>query len=92
MQRVQTRAVMLDVTQAVELKPDVVLPPGAYTGTETRIGVETISSGVSWTSPRYTIKFTADQLASLGAKVVRKLISAKIDVTKFVRSGEITAT
>ncbi len=92
MQRVQTRAVMLEATQAVELKPGVVWPPGYHIGTEIWTSLETISSGLSWTPPRYTIEFTADQLASMGATDTENLISVEIDVTKFVRSGELTVT
>jgi hypothetical protein len=47
---------------------------------------------VSWTPPRYTIEFTADELVSMGAPDTENLISDEIDVTKFVRSGELTVT
>ena len=91
MLRLQTRAVMLEATQAVELEPGVVLPPGNYTGTETRTGLATASGDVSWTKPEYKIKLTADQLANMGATYTENIIAEEIDVTKFVRSGELTA-
>ena len=51
-----------------------------------------MSGGMSWTPPRYTIEFTADELVSMGAPDTENLISDEIDVTKFVRSGELTVT
>jgi hypothetical protein len=92
MQRIQARAVRLQATQTVELDQGVILPPGFYTGTEWSTGLETVSGGVSWTAPQYKIEFTPDQLAKMGARVALNLISSEIDVTKFVRSGELTAT
>lgn len=89
MQRVRTRAVRLKARQAVELEPSVVLPPGYYSATKVRTGLET-TSGVSWAAPQFTIEFTADQLASMGAKVALNLISMKIDVTTLVRDGKLT--
>ena len=79
MPKVETmRTVMFEAAQAVELRAGLVLPPGFYSGTETRtrfvgIGQECIS--------RYTIRFTAGQLASIGPM--------HFDVTKFVRSGQL---
>jgi hypothetical protein len=92
MLRLQTRAVMLEATQAVELEPGVVLPPGYYTGAETRTGLATVSGDVSWTKPEYKIELTKDQLTSIGARVSPNLTSMKVDVTKFVRSGELAVT
>jgi len=43
----------------------------------------------NWTLSRYEIKFTADQLANMGAEVQPNLISEQIDVTKLVRSGRL---
>jgi hypothetical protein len=81
MPQVPTRTVKLEAAQAVELRAGLVLPPGFYTGTETRTRLEPVGSGQNWTDPRYTIKFTAGQLASIGAM--------NFDVTKFVRSGQL---
>ena len=92
MHRVQARAVMLEATHAVEIEPGVVVPPGHYTGTEWRTGLETMSGDVSWAAPQYKIELTADQLASMGTTDTPNLISSDIDVTKFVRTGELTAT
>jgi hypothetical protein len=93
MQRVQTRNVMLEATHAINLGRGIVLPSGYHLpATETRTGLETVSGGVSWTPPRYTIEFTADELVSMGAPDTENLISDEIDVTKFVRSGELTVT
>ena len=82
MPQVQTmRTVMFEAAQAVELRAGLVLPPGFYSGTETRTRLEPVGIGQEWIS-RYTIKFTAGQLASIGAM--------NFDVTKFVRQGKLT--
>jgi hypothetical protein len=81
MPQLQTKKVTFKVAQAVELRAGLVLPPGFYAGTETRTRLEPVGSGQNWTDPRYTIKFTAGHLASIGAM--------NFDVTKFVRSGQL---
>ena len=89
MQRVRTRNVILETTHAVEIRRGIVLPSGYHLpATETRTALETISGGVSWKPPRYTIELTPDELASIDA--TDDLISDEIDVTRFVRSGELT--
>ncbi len=93
MQRVQTRPIMLEVTHAVEIKRGVVLLRGHHLrAIEVRIGLETVSGWVSWEVPRYTIEFTADELASMGDMDIEGIISDEIDVTEFVHSGELIAT
>jgi len=92
MQRSQTTTVRFAATHALALKRGVILPRGHYTGTETRIGVETISGNVSWTVPRYKIALTKEQLPKMGPRLVKRLLSEEIDVTTFVRSGELTVT
>jgi hypothetical protein len=85
MQQVETEVVMLEATRDVELRPGLVLPPGLYSATETYTHL--VDSGKNRTPSRFEIKFTADQLATMGAKVQLNLISETIDVTKFVRLG-----
>jgi hypothetical protein len=46
-----------------------------------------LPGGVVWTPPRYRIEFTAEQIASMGAKVQPDQSFEEIDVTKFVRRG-----
>jgi hypothetical protein len=93
MQRVEARAVMLEATHPVEIEPGVFLPPDHYKGTEWRTGLETMSGDIRWTALQYKIELTADQFASMGAPdVTKNSISEEIDVTKFVRSGELTVT
>ena len=92
MQRVQTRAVMLEAKQAVELEPGVVVPPGYYPAIEERTGLETIGGDVTWTEPRYKIEFSAKELAKLGVKGAASRIFVRHDVTIRVRSGELTVT
>jgi hypothetical protein len=91
-QRLQTRAVMLEAKQAVELEPSVVLPSGSYPATETRSGLETIGGDVTWAEPQYKIEFSAKELAKIGVKAAASRIFVKYDVTMRVRSGELTVT
>jgi hypothetical protein len=90
-QRLQTKAVMLDAKQAVELEPGVVVPPGYYPATEVRHGLETIGGDVTWAEPHYKIEFSAKELAKIGVKGAASRIFVKYDVTTRVRSGELTA-
>jgi hypothetical protein len=85
----ETTKITLGATQAVELYPGIVLPPGSYSGTKTQTRNESIG-GVSWTPPLYRIELTEEQLASMGATVQHNLSSEQIDVTKFVRQGRLT--
>ena len=89
MQRLQTRAVMLEAKQAVELEPGVVLPPGYYPATEERAGLETIGGDVTWAEPRYKIEFSAKELAKLGVKGAASRIFVRYDVTNFARDGTL---
>jgi hypothetical protein len=88
-QRLQTRAVTLEAKQAVELEPSIVVPPGYYPAIEERSGLETIGGDVTWTEPRYKIEFSAKELAKLGVKGASRIF-VRYDVTKFVRSGELS--
>jgi hypothetical protein len=44
---------------------------------------------VIWTPTRYRIELTAKQIASMGAKVQPNQSFEEIDVTKFVRKGQL---
>jgi hypothetical protein len=92
MQRIQTQTVVIEATQAVQLDQGIVLPPGYYAAIETRSEFEAVSGDVSLKPPQYKIEFTREQLANLGARTALNLISMKVDVTKFVRSGQLTIT
>jgi hypothetical protein len=83
---VESTVVMLEATRDVELRPGLVLPPGLYSGTETYTHL--VGSGKNRTPSRFEIKFTADQLADMGAEIPPNYILT-IDVTKFVRSGKL---
>jgi len=89
MPQVHSRTVMLEATRAVELRAGLILPPGFYIGTETYTRLEPVGTGLDRTPSRFEINLKANQLASIGAKVPPNLISEKIDVTKFVRSGQL---
>ena len=62
-------------------------PPGLYSGTETYTHL--VGSGRDRTASQFKIKLTARQLADMGAEVPTNLISETIDVTKFVRLGQL---
>ena len=73
----ETREVVLTASHAVELEPGVVLPPGRHPATETRASLGTMGQ-VTLAKPEYWVTLRER--------------SAKYDVTKFVRSGELAVT
>ena len=87
MQQVETTVVMLEAARTVELRRGLVLPLGLYSGTETYTHL--VGSGRDRTPSQFKIKLTAHQLADMGAEVPINLISETIDVTKFVRLGQL---
>jgi hypothetical protein len=87
MQIIETRAISLQAPQNVKLRAGLTLPPGLYCGTEERIRADSIG-GPSWTV-KYRITLTEEQLASMGATLHPDLSSAGIDVTGFVRQGQL---
>jgi hypothetical protein len=88
MQIIETRAIGLQAPQDVKLRAGLTLPPGLYRGTEERIRADSIG-GPSWVV-KYKITFTEEQLASIGASLHPDLSSANMDVTAFVRQGQLT--
>jgi hypothetical protein len=90
-QQKRIRPVQLTVVREVEIDKGIVLPPGHYAGTSKQIGMETLQ-GVSWTKPTYHLKLTAEELESMGAPPDDRLISTVFDLTKFVRSGDISVS
>jgi hypothetical protein len=88
MQTIETKVVILEATQDVQLRRRLVLPPGSHQATEIRTRVASLSD-VTLTPSRYEIQFTAGQLANMGAEVQPNLVSETIDVTKFVRLGKL---
>lgn len=90
MQRLKTKAVMLEAKQAVELEPSVVLPAGCYPAIEARNGLETIGGDVTWAAePQYKIEFSGKELAKIGVKGATSRIFVRYDVTTFVRDGKL---
>ena len=83
----ETGKITLEAAQAVELYKGVVLPPGSYPGIKAQARESALDIGVTWSPIRYRIELTAEQLASMGAKVQRDQSSEEIDVTEFVRLG-----
>jgi hypothetical protein len=84
MQIIETRAIGLQAPRDVKLRAGLTLPPGLYRGTEERIRADSVG-GPSWIV-KYKITFTEEQLASIDPD----LSSANIDVTAFVRQGQLT--
>ena len=91
MQRIKTKAVMLEAKQAVELETGVVLPPGHYPASEVRHGLETMGGDVTWAEPHYKIEFSAKELAKIGVKGASRVF-VRYDVTTLVRSGQLTVS
>jgi len=85
----ETTRITLEAVKAVELYKGVVLPPGSYPGTKTRTRISSMDGGVVWTPPRYRIELKAGQLANMGAATQINLSSEEIDVTAFVRQGQL---
>ena len=81
--------ITLEATQAIELDTGVVLPPGSYPGAKMRIRDDLPSDAILMPT-RYRIGLTAEQIASMGAKVQSNQSFEEIDVTKFVRGGRLT--
>ena len=88
--QVNVTTVILNVRSAVQIDTSVVLPPGQYVGLCRQTGVRNLAGGTSWAQSEYLIIFTAAQLEGMGAKNVQNHISIEYDLTKFVRSGEIS--
>lgn len=84
MQITETRAISLQAPQDVKLRAGLTLPSGLYRGTEERIRTDSIG-GPRW-AIKYKITFTEGQLANLHPD----LSSANVDVTAFVRQGQLT--
>jgi hypothetical protein len=78
--------ITLDAAQAVELDTGVFLPPGSYPGARMRTR-DDLPGDVIWMPTRYRIELTAEQMASMGAKVQPNRSFEEVDVTKFVRKG-----
>jgi hypothetical protein len=88
--QVKVTSAIVNVRSAVEIDVGVVLPPGKYLGLCTQVGMPTLAGDISWAQPEYSIRFTADQLTSMGAKDVQNHISIEYELTKYVRSGAIS--
>jgi hypothetical protein len=80
--------ITLEAAQAIELDIGVLLPPGSYQGARMRTR-DDLPGDVIWTPTRYRIELTAEQIASMGAKVQPNQSFEEIDVTKFVRIGQL---
>jgi hypothetical protein len=86
----ETTRITLEAAQAVELHRGMILPPGLYPGIKAQARESALDSSVTWSPIRYRIELTAEQLASMGAAVQPNQSSEEIDVTEFVRLGQLT--
>ena len=80
--------ITLEAAQAIELDIGIFLPPGSYQGARMRTR-DDLPGDVIWKPTRYRIELTAEQIASMGAKVQPNQSFEEIDVTKFVRRGRL---
>ena len=72
--------ITLEAAQAIELDAGVFLPPVSYQGARMRTR-DDLPGDVIWTPTRYRIELTAEQIASMGAKVQPNQSCEEIDVT-----------
>jgi hypothetical protein len=84
--------VTLTAHAPVQLDSQVTLAAGSYPGTEKRLGVPVYAGRISWTNPEYSLVLTQAQLEEMGAPANQNFISTEYDVTKHVRTGEITVS
>lgn len=89
MQFTATKKIALEAACAVELYTGVVLPSGSYSGVEARAHEDARDRQVA-TTTRFRIELTAEQLADMGATLQPNQGSEEIDVTEFVRQGQLT--
>ena len=89
MQFTETKKIILEAARAVELYTGVVLPSGSYSGVEARVHEGARDRQVA-TTTRFRIEFTAEQLVDMGATLQPNQGSEEIDVTEFVRQGQLT--
>jgi hypothetical protein len=88
-QETRRTPIQLTATKPIELDPGVVLPPGTYTRTSKQTALHT-QAGATSTKPEYKLELTAEQLTSMGATNMGNYVSIEYDVSKFVRSGDIS--
>ena len=83
-----TLHISVTAREAVEIEGGLVLPPGIYPGTRTRIGVA-LGGRTSWTPPRFMIELTGRQLADMGVPNTDHLVTIDFDVTPLVNTGKL---
>lgn len=89
----QTRSMQISYTvhQPIEIEPGVTVPAGHYVGRTSETAFSNVAEGTKWTDPRYLLEFDEEQLAEMGSKALNT-ISIEYDVTKYVRSGQMSAS
>jgi hypothetical protein len=87
-ERRDAQRISVTAREAVEIESGLVLPPGTYPGTRTRIGVA-LGGRTSWTAPRYKIELTGLQLADMGVPNTDHSVTTDFDVTPLVNTGKL---
>ena len=87
-ERHDTLRISVTAREALEIERGLVLPPGTYPGTRSRIGVA-LGGRTSWTPPRYKIELTGRQLAGIGVPNSDHLVTIDVDVTPLVNTGKL---
>ena len=67
----QTKRIQFTARTPVAIHEGLILAPGTYPGTVTRIGVPAYGGDLSWKAPQYKIELTGAQLTAMGQRVRR---------------------
>ena len=86
----QTKRIQFTPRTPVAIHEGLILAPGTYPGTVTRIGVPAYVGDLSWKAPHYKIELTGAQLTAMGQQGGGLMSPVKFDVTHLVRTHKIT--
>jgi hypothetical protein len=84
-----TTRIQFTARSPVELEEGLILAPGTYTGTVTRLGVPVFDGTVSWVNPVYKLELTSAELTAMG-RTPKGLVFVEFDVTGLVRARKLT--
>ena len=87
-ERRDTLCITVKAREDVQIDVDLVLPPGTYPGTGTRVGVA-LGGQTSWTAPRYMIQLSGWQLIRMGVPNTDLLLTVNVDVTPLINAGKL---
>ena len=86
----QTKRIQFTARTPVAIHEGLILAPGTYPGTVTRIGVPAYGGDLSWKAPQYKIELTGAQLTAMGQRGGGLMSPVELDVTHLVRTHKIT--